>query len=351
MPVKQVRQQPAGVLFRVAVVRRRGDVRSEAFDQRLNRLPLFRQRVRRLSVGGRGAFYRSAARDKLGSDAFQPLAQVEGGGAVVAVVTLHGVLVLLPNETRVALLQRRVDLVERVVGVGQGHVAGEVVEPLKLLDGVAFHAGAQPAAHHTVQVHEQVAAQHPVNLVLARGVATHHPFHRARFVGREVVHVHVGVLLPARHQPIGEPLERPLFLFVVQRPQSCVAQFPVVVRRLVAEEVLEAVRPDEGVALEVEEDVAGRRFRQQGEAHVRLRWQRLIDGLAHFTALHLYARLLAHLLIGCRRAALGFPAQRNGHGGQLGHSRDAIAFQFFSLVAVDAGHEGQVVVVPPALIA
>ena len=72
--------------------------------------------------------------------------------------------------------------------------------------------------------------------------------------------------LPARHDGVDEALELALLALRVERPVGLVAPLPV----RDAEQVLQAAVTREGVALEVEEEVAGRRLGERRETLVRL---------------------------------------------------------------------------------
>ena len=133
----------------------------------------------------------------------------------------------------------------------------EPVEGLQLLERIALDAGAHRLADDGVQIDEPLGPQQPVELALARGVAAHQALERGRLVGREVIDVQPGKALPARHHEVDEGLEgRPLrggikgparvILGLAGRPRGP------------AEQILEPARADEGIALEVEEDVARR---------------------------------------------------------------------------------------------
>ena len=163
----------------------------------------------------------------------------------------------------------------------------EVEEDLHLLEPVARHRGDDPAAHDLEQVDEDAAAQQVVDLRLAGAVAAHQPAQRGDLVGGVVVDVHVGVLAQARVDEVDERLERGLLARVVVGPE----RREVVVRVEHAPEVLEApVLVPERVALDVEEEVAGRGVGQEREAGVGVRREELVDGLAGLAALELEPR-------------------------------------------------------------
>jgi hypothetical protein len=72
-----------------------------------------------------------------------------------------------------------------------------------------------------------------------------------------VVDVEVGVRRPALHCEVDEGLEHTFFVVAGQCPVAAVDVCSVIVLEEVAEEVLVSELAGEGVAFEVEEDVAG----------------------------------------------------------------------------------------------
>ncbi len=192
----------------------------------------------------------------------------------------------------------------------------EVVELLDLLDRVAGDAGPQRLLHDAVEVDEQLLPQPVVDLALARRVLAHEAPERGALVRRVVVDVQVGVDAAARLDPVDEALEGGLLALAVESPDDLVANLtgawlqpgtccavgsPVAP----AEEVLEpARRLVEGVALEVEPDVARRRLREQPEAAVLLVREELDEAVAGARVVELERCLAAEALEGLRPDAL-----------------------------------------------
>ncbi len=156
----------------------------------------------------------------------------------------------------------------------------EVEEGLELLQPVARPRGAEAVADDAVEVDEDLAAEEVVELALAGAVAAHQPLERGDLVGGVVVDVQVGVAREPLVHEVDERLERdPLGLVVVR-----VERLEVAVDVEDPPEVLErAVGVPERVALEVEEEVAGRGVGQEREAGFGLRLEEpvgVVAGLA-----------------------------------------------------------------------
>ena len=115
-------------------------------------------------------------------------------------------------------------------------------------------------------------------------------------------------------------------------------------------EVLErAARVPERVALEVEEEVAGRRVGQEREARLGLRLLQAVDVLAGLARVQLELGLLAVLRPGVR-----VDPGRHWFGGrtaELGKRRDPRVGELLDLGPVDAGDAGEVVDAIPVLVA
>ncbi len=112
-----------------------------------------------------------------------------------------------------------------------------------------------------------------------------------------------------------------------------------------AEEVLQAVVPDERVALDVEEEVAGRRLGQQGQATPRLGIEDLVRKRSLGPGPHLEARL-------AQQALPHGPAQRSRQafragGGDVGHGVQACVAQGRGVRRAHACDQGEVVLLRP----
>ena len=78
-----------------------------------------------------------------------------------------------------------------------------------------------------------------------------------------MVDVHAGEPFPAVHDKVDEILQGLLLFGSREGPLAPVHGLAGVTRRYVAEKVFEAVLTHERIALQIEEDVAVRRFREQ----------------------------------------------------------------------------------------
>ena len=130
---------------------------------------------------------------------------------------------------------------------------------LELLQRVAVLADLHALPDDGVEVDEHVVAQEVVDLVLARGVLDRQRPELGRLVRGVVEDVHAGVLGAKLDHAVDEPLERRLLGVGVVRPDALVAGACAPP----APQVLDAAVADVGVALEVEEDVAGARVGKQ----------------------------------------------------------------------------------------
>ena len=342
--VQEVRQQAARPL---AVIQRRlvrGQPGGQRVEQRLDLggpFPLLLALVlpqRRPRHGFAGQVLELAAAG------LQPLAEAQGRQAVVPVVALYLRAQLRRHVGGLTGLQPRLEPDERPRRGRQIDVAREAVEGLQLLDRVALDRRAQPLPDHAVQVHEHPPAQQPVHLVLAGGVAAHQALDGRGLVRGVVIDVEVRVLRPTRHEPVDEVLERAPLGRRVERPARLVAAVAV----HGAEEVLQAAVPREGVALDVEEDVAGRGRRQCGQPPVRLdRRDQLVDAAPLPARLNLDPRLVADAGERGGADAVDRRLHRQAQGAEIRHRGHSPLDEPAPLAAGDAGDQRQMVVRPP----
>ena len=156
---------------------------------------------------------------------------------------------------------------------------------------------------------------------------------------------------PPSLDEVDEGFEGPPLLGPGVGPERPEAEGAVLFYPAHAEEVLEATTLHEGVALDVEEQVAGRRFGQATQPDTRLVGaqqleRRRLPGLP--AGRHLQPGLVSKP--GHRR-----PADPRdvvvGERGQFGHGGDAAVEQPPGLLRSQSGHEGEVVVLLPATVA
>ena len=138
---------------------------------------------------------------------FQPLAQIAGREAVVAVIGLDLFKESLPVGLVVGF-EPVLELHDALARIAEIDFPFEAVERLQPLDGVALHRRPDALPHDAVEVHKHLAPQQLVYLRLARGVAPGQPLHRPGLVGRVVIDVHVRVGRPAIHDEVDAVLER-----------------------------------------------------------------------------------------------------------------------------------------------
>ena len=253
----------------VVVEQLRGELLARVEQLRAERRALLLHRRERLRLDRLGQRERPERRERLGAPLEQPVAQEPRRDAVLVVV-----LVDLAQERVVARLHPLLEDDDRGAAVLHLGLALEVEERLHLLQPVARPRGADAVADDAEQVDEDVAAEQVVELALARAVAAHQALERGDLVGGVVVDVQVGVAREPLVDEVDEALERdPLRLVVVR-----VERLEVAVDVEDPPEVLErAGRVPERVALEVEEEVAGRGVGQEREAGLGLRLEEPVD--------------------------------------------------------------------------
>ena len=170
-----------------------------------------------------------------------------------------------------------------------------------------------------------------------------------------MVDVHVGIARQPLVEKVDERLERaPLTVAVVRpdrpvAPGSVVARRRVVLRQQAEEEVQPPRRLPERVALDVEDDVARRGSRQPLEALLRLCAQRMPRQGARRAPMQLQPGLIVQRVVRPRRQVGDLRLCRRRR--QLGQRADARRPQPRDLIALDAGHQHQVVLAPPPLVA
>ena len=367
MPVQQVRRQPARLLF----VRTLRAVVHAVKQTRFQRLHLQLALGERLDFRGLNKRPRRllAAFDEAAPQILQPVAEAERRDAIVAVVLLDDaphlpdgaarvrVGLQLEDAPRLQQTLQRMAVVVRRVEVNFPRVA---VELLQVLDGVALDACEDRLPRRRVQVNEEFGAQHPVHFLLARRVAPHQPLERARLVGREMVDTQIGMRLAPSLDVVYELLENrllpggetPALPVRPERPARVILRLPVRAERRPAEQVLEALRPHERRALNVEEHVAGRRRRQPREAALRFAGTQFVVRRAALAPLQLDARLLAGAFVRRDGAPLRPPRERKRLFGEPRQRLDAPTLNLPLLAGREPRDEREVVVsaAPPAAI-
>ena len=159
MPIEQVGQQPAGVLFLVAVSGCLWNTLKQLRSQRLDSLGAGVDLFGRVAIFRLRSWNGRAARHHAGSHLFEPVPEPQRGYAVVLVVTLNLVSDFLRNRVRALQLQRLRHHEQAAIGIGQRHGSVESVEHFQVLDRVAFDSRAQALADDTIEVDEASGAE------------------------------------------------------------------------------------------------------------------------------------------------------------------------------------------------
>ena len=291
------------------------------------------------ALGRLARLLRLGPRRLAGPQRQQPVAELERRDAVLLVV--GGDVV---EDLRVAPLEPVLVEHDRVVAGAQVGVALEV-ERLDLLEPVALVREAQPLRDDLVEVDEDLAAEQVVELLLARPVLAGEPLQRGDLVGGVVVDVHRGVGGAALADQVDHALDGAPLLRAVVRPER--TERPGGVDD--PPEVLEpAAGLPERVALDVEEEVAVARRRQQLEPARGLGREHLPRVPVRARG-DLHRRLVAQRLEGARRHRRR--ARLVGRVRELRDGRDALALEPPHLVAAHPRDEAEVVVGAPARLA
>ena len=243
-------------------------------------------------------------------------------------------------------------------GIAQVDLAREPVEDLHLLDRIALHGGTQRLPDGAQQVDQDAASKQVVDLLLARAVPAHQPLQGGRLVWRVVVDVQVRVGTESLSQEVHQRLERAPF--AIEAELTRLVARPEGMERAIgledAEQVVEAVVEGEWITLEVEEQVARRRFGQRGEAAFGIdRPGRPPDGKARIGDRRV--RRPSSWIRACSRTRFRAPSPTPSSRGAIGSGRsprasrvgDVATRECLALPAADAGDQAQVVVVAAAL--
>ena len=221
--------------------------------------------------------------------------------AVVPIVRLDHREGVLRKRVQPAKLERAFEGAQMQGCLAQRNRPLEPVEGLQVLERVALDAGAHRLADDGVKIHEQLGPQHAVEFVLARGVAAHQALQRGGLVRCEVIDVEIRKARPPFRNQVDEGFEGRLLLGGSTGP-AAVIQRVTGGRRHPSEQVFEPAGAGEGIAFEVQEDVARRRRRQSAETAAFRHRQQFMDGRAEAPALELHAGLLANPLVGLGRS-------------------------------------------------
>ena len=112
-----------------------------------------------------------------------------------------------------------------------------------------------------------------------------------------------------------------------------------------SEQILEPAGAGEGIAFDVEEDVASRRLRQSAEPPTLGDREQFMNGRAGTPPLELNPGLLAHALIGFHRSSRRPPFEGQRQFGQRRQRVDAPAAELVDLEPRYAGDETEMVVI------
>ena len=220
---------------------------------------------------------------------------MKGGETVIAVVGLNRRPGFGSEVLRLAELEGPLHGAQMERGLTQWHGTDVPVEHLEVLDRIPFYTCPQRSTNDAVEVDKQPRAQHAVDFGFAGAVTPHQAPQRCRLIGGVVVDVEIGVALPALGHRIDEHLESRSLRLGGQGPPRPIYRCPLLQDR-VAKEVLHPAVPGEGIALEVQEDIAQRGLGQACQTLAGFAVQEFVHRLIPLATLELDPGLLMHPL-------------------------------------------------------
>ena len=109
MPIEQVRKQPARLLLFVPFPTLSGYTSGQLLDKSLNPARTFIYFFRSSTFLGCRTRHRSPLRFETSTQSFQPIAQLQSGQAIIAVVAFDGSMDIVGNSIHGAKFQRAFD--------------------------------------------------------------------------------------------------------------------------------------------------------------------------------------------------------------------------------------------------
>ncbi len=354
MPVEQVRQDVARTVLARELARRLRHIREQSRAQLgYPRIALGDLCARLIGRRHRTRHVRAAG-DCFLPHALQPVAKAKRRDAVVAIVSLHHVAHLTREIGRSPEPQRLLHHRKALVGAAEVDVAGETVERLQSLDGVALHAGPHCLSHDGIEIDEAATAQQTVQFLPARRITTHQALERRWLVGRVVVNVHRRVVAQGLHDQVNDLFERRTLLALVERPPAEVVRVPIGAGTDQTEEVLASallIWPSVGfaadrevVAFEVEKQIARRRLGQTAQPFSDRDLAQFVQWRRPSARVELHPRLLAYAVVRLHRSTTRPERERHRQPGELRERGDAPALQFPPLQSRDPGYEREMIV-------
>src|SRR5262249_39822178 len=152
----------------------------------------------------------------------EPIAQLQSGEAVVAIVGPDG-LANFCGETLGLLLRDGVfDRAEMPGHLSEVDFTSQAVEWFEHLYGVALDPSPKRFSDNAIKVYEDSGAQQLVEYVCPGAVSSHEPLHRGRLVRRVVEDMHPRVQLATFDNDIDQPLEGTLLFDRRHRPERLI---------------------------------------------------------------------------------------------------------------------------------
>src|SRR5205085_428030 len=109
-------------------------------------------------------------------------------------------------------------------GKQQIYLAIEAVHLLQRLNRIALSSNEQSLSYHGVQIDELASSEKPIEVIAARHMPPYQLLECRDLVRRVMVHVHVGMFFPRRHDQVHHLLERDALFTFGECPRILVFQ-------------------------------------------------------------------------------------------------------------------------------
>ena len=345
VPIEELCEEPSRLLFLRSDGGVRGKVTGERFDTGARFLVLARLRFRFRTVLDRRAIeHDTEPALQLAAPLLEPGPELPDGETVVPIVGRDR-----SEDRPIGRFEPAFVLDDGEAGSGDGSFAAGHVERLDLLERVGLLRHADSLPHDGVEVHEHLASEKPIELVLPRPVTADESFERGLLVGAVVEDVHFRMSMEPLEHEVEEALEAPLLFVGRVSPER-----PVFGHAGHVDDGPQKVFPPlfsgPWIVLDVEKDVSSGRFGQMREPAIGLlgvRRDELVTNPTVLVLLLLQPGLLAEAVERRRHhvrgSILGLRTRESGE------CRDTSIRQTLGLRARDVGHAAEMVVRAPSV--
>src|ERR1700686_881536 len=195
-----------------------------------------------------------------------------------------------------------------------------------------------------MKIDEQAGAQHAVDFVFTRCVASHQKFELGGLVRAEMVDMHSGSFDPAAHNFVHQPFEGLLFVLGGEAPSFLVDKFVLFIDGDKTEEILPAAFRSERIAFQVDKNIEGGWLGEPTESAAFGYREEFVNGCLLVSRLNLHASLFTDPLYPFSRSMQRLFLQWNREHGELGYGFRAPSFQLVALLAADSSDQGKMIV-------